>query len=116
MGYCRKSVDKWHQIRVLLKNPRKLRDQMVALPLSAENMIEAEQAKWDNLMMATKKLDFAEIEKHGSAPTKMLLRWVREAAFERAPETAACEPAVAVVVDTGPTGRPALERVAGECC
>jgi len=76
MGYCRKSVDKWHQIRVLLKNPRKLRDQMVALPLSAENMIEAEQAKWDNLMMATKKLDFAEIEKHGSAPTKMLLRWV----------------------------------------
>jgi len=82
MGYKPKDVAKWAQIRFFLRYPRKLWEHMRELPLEiaeTEEVRAQEKARWDTFRLVTHRVDFNTIEKHASAPVRMLMRWVRAA-------------------------------------
>jgi len=75
VGYDKKTVEIWEKIQKVLKNPRKIKEQMQLVEIG-EEINEKAKGRWDAVSKCLRNVDLRELERRGSVPIKILIRWL----------------------------------------
>jgi len=75
VGYEKKTVEAWEKIQKVLKNPRKIKEQMALVEIG-EEINDKAKGRWDAVSKCLRNVDLRELERRGSVPIKILIRWL----------------------------------------